>query len=119
MRGTLKVMGPELKLMLLFAALHLLALGLAGGLLVMFLRSQTVTAWTPPDEDGGGGGGDSDRLRPEPPTRPPDGGPPLPDAQPARVRLRQRVRLADLLPRPGRRPCRAPERDPARRLTPT
>jgi hypothetical protein len=46
----------------------------------------------------------------------PRGGIPLDDAAPARVRLRGHGRLADLMPRRGRRSSREPERAPARTL---
>ena len=68
----------------------------------------------PPDQNPGDGW----RKRPPPPDSPrpnqPRGGIPLEDAVPARVRLRGRGRLADLVPRRERRPAREPERDPAR-----
>lgn len=98
--------------MALFAALHLIGLCLAAGLLVMFMRSDSATAWRPPEDEGGGGGG-SDRLPPRRPSGPDGGGIPLPDAQPARARLRGGGRLADLLPRPERRPAHAPARAPS------
>jgi hypothetical protein len=48
----------------------------------------------------------------------PDGGPgsppPLPDAKPARARLREPGKLADAHTRPARRPEHAPERVPER-----
>jgi hypothetical protein len=44
----------------------------------------------------------------------PQGGIPLDDAAPARIRLRGRGRLADKLPARERRPAREPERAPAR-----
>lgn len=40
--------------------------------------------------------------------------PPLPDAQPARVRLRDEGRLGDAHPPPPRRPAHAPRRAPER-----
>ena len=65
----------------------------------------------PGDDDGGGGGGPGF----EPP-RSGDGGgmlaPPLPDATPSPVRLREPGRIADVHPRPARRPAHAPERTP-------
>jgi hypothetical protein len=57
-------------------------------------------------EDGGGGGG---KRRPQPRPSRPSGGLPLPDAEPARVRLRDHVRLTEKLPRRVRRPAREPE----------
>jgi hypothetical protein len=102
-------MAADAELMLLFAGLHVIGLALVALLLVMFLRSETVTPWTPPeDNDGGGGGGGNDRLTPKPPSGPQGGGLPLPDAQPARVRLRDHRRLADRLPERQRRAPREP-----------
>jgi hypothetical protein len=74
------------------------------------------TLW-PRDDDGGGGGPGF-----EPPHR--DGGgpgggmpaPPLADAAPSPIRLREPGRIADALPRPARRPRHAPERVPVRRI---
>jgi len=74
----------------------------------------------PPDpeggDDGGGGGGGGGGSGPSRPAAPraPRGGLPLPDATPARVRLRGHARLAELLPARERRPAREPERVPAR-----
>lgn len=100
-------MGTDVELLALFAGLHLIGMGLAAGLLVMFMRTSSTRAWSPPDEDGGSGGG-SDRIGPRRPPSPDGGGLPLADAVPARVRLRQRQRLADLLPGTPRRPAHAP-----------
>jgi hypothetical protein len=66
----------------------------------------------PPDfgsDDGWGRGGN-----PPPSPRRPIGGLPLPDAEPAHIRLRDHRRLADLLPRRERRPAREPVRRPVR-----
>ena len=56
---------------------------------------------------------------PQPPPGPPGDvlGPPLTDAAPAAVRLREPGRIGDALPRPGRRPShpRDPAREPAAR----
>ncbi|MCW3065648.1 MAG: hypothetical protein JWN32_2820 [Solirubrobacterales bacterium] len=107
-------MDPQL--VLLAGVLHLLMLVLACVLLIGAVRAKPAAAWQerPPDEGDDGG---SDRLRPTPPTRPRGGIPiPLPDAVPARVRLREPARLADLLPGRERRPAREPERAPARQL---
>jgi hypothetical protein len=64
--------------------------------------------WWPDDGD----------QRPEPgaPTPPGGDGLPLPDAAPARVRLRGHERLRDTVPPPARRPehVPAPEREPDR-----
>ena len=88
--------------MLIFGALHLVALALGALLFVLFLRSDAGDGDDPPDEDEGGGGGGSDRISDAPKTSP-SGGIPLPDAEPAPVRLRGHERLADLRPRHDRR----------------
>jgi hypothetical protein len=110
-------MSPDEELMLIFGALHLVALALGVLLFVMFLRSDTQDGGDGPEEDEGGGGGGSDRISGAPKTSP-SGGIPLPDAEPAPVRLRGHEKLADLLPRPERRrvsePARAPRRVPER-----
>jgi hypothetical protein len=110
-------MSPDEQLVLIFGLLHLAALVLGGVLFAMFLRSDTAPAWKPPEDDDSGGGGGNDRISDKPKTSP-SGGIPLPDAEPARMRLRTRHdRLAD----PGRRPVRraVPERPhvrPGRRV---
>jgi hypothetical protein len=69
----------------------------------------------PGDDDGGGGGPGF-----EPPHGGDDGGgggmlaPPLSDAVPSPIRLREPGRIADGHPRPARRPAHAPERTPVR-----
>ncbi|CAB4926035.1 unannotated protein [freshwater metagenome] len=66
-------------------------------------------AWWREDDDPGRG--------PEPPAAPsagPVGSVPLPDADPAALRLRGPGRLADAHPRPPRRPDHAPDPRPAR-----
>jgi hypothetical protein len=109
-------MSPDEELMLIFGALHLVALALGVVLFVMFVRSDSTSAWRPPeDDDAGGGGGGNDRVG-TPPKRPPNGGIPLPDADPSDVRLRDH---GDALVRPGApRPSRTrapePERSPRR-----
>jgi hypothetical protein len=107
---------PDNELVVIFAALHLVALVLGGVMLMMFLRSDRPDGRQDGEEDEGGGGG-SDRINDRPKTSP-SGGIPLPDAEPAPVRLRGHERLADLRPRPERRrvtePARAPRRVPER-----
>jgi hypothetical protein len=110
-------MTPDQELVLIFGALHLLALVFGAVLFVMFLRSDTVRPWTPPDDDeSGGGGGGNDRVGEVRPKPKPTGGIPLPDAEPAGVRLRGHEKLGDAQPRRERRPAREPEpqRTPAR-----
>ena len=68
------------ELLLIFGALHLMALVFGGLLLAMFFRSEALPAWRPPeDEDDGGGGGGGDGG-PDEPASP--GGVPL-DEEPA------------------------------------
>jgi hypothetical protein len=106
-------MSPDEELMLIFGALHLVALALGVLLFVMFLRADAGNEHEPPEEDEGGGGGGSDRISDTPKTSP-SGGIPLPDAEPAPVRLRGHERLADLRPRPERRRVTEPQRTPRR-----
>ena len=105
-------MTPDEELMVIFGALHLVALVLGAVLFVMFLRSEAGSGYRPPDEDDGGGGG-NDRISGGPKISP-SGGIPLPDAEPAPVRLRSHERLRDLRPRPERRRVVEPA-EPGRR----
>ena len=104
-------MSPDEELVLIFGTLHLIALALGAVLFVMFLRSDSTDGREPPEEDEGGGG--SDRISDTPKTSP-SGGLPLPDAEPAPVRLRGHQKLADLRPKPDRRRVVEPA-EPARR----
>ena len=108
-------MSPDEELMVIFGVLHLIALALGVVLFMMFLRSDATSSWKPPDEDEGGGGGGNDRL-PSTPKPKPTGGVPLPDADPARARLRGHDKLPDTHPRPLRREVHphAPQRRPVR-----
>jgi hypothetical protein len=99
---------PDQELMILFGAMHVIALALGGVLFWMFLHSETVSPWEPPDEEEGGGGGGNDRLQ-RPPKPPRPGGVPLPDAVQSRERFREGGRLADRH-HPERRREHAPER---------
>jgi hypothetical protein len=91
------------ELMLIFGALHLMALVFGGLLLSMFLRSEALPGYRPPEDadDGGGGGGEP----PPEPLSPPPGGL---EAEPSRVRLREPGRIAEHYPFPVRRPEHAP-----------
>jgi hypothetical protein len=102
----------DAELIALFGGLHVIGLAMVTVLLLMLFRAETVRPWRPPDEGDGGDGGGSDRLPPRRFDQPGGGGLPLPDATPARVRLRDHRRLAELLPRPERRPAREPARTP-------
>jgi hypothetical protein len=106
-------MSPDEELMLIFGSLHLVALAMGVLLFVMFLRSDTQDGDDGPEEDEGGGGGGSDRISGTPKTSP-SGGIPLPDAEPAPVRLRGHEKLSDLRPRPERRRVSDPAREPGR-----
>jgi hypothetical protein len=107
-------MGPDEELMVIFGALHLVALVLGGVLFVMFLRSEAGSGRRPPEDDDAGGGG-NDRLSPGPKNGP-SGGIPLPDAFQSSVRLRGPGRLSDLRARRERRPVREPARPGRRRI---
>jgi hypothetical protein len=107
-------MSPDTELVVIFGALHLVALALGGVLFVMFLRSDGTSSWPQDDEDDGGGGGGNDRISDKPKTSP-SGGIPLPSAVQSRTRLRS---AADKLADPRRRRVRTREREPARRPSP-
>ena len=104
-------MSPGDQLVLMIAGLHTVALIFAFMLIIPALRDRPE----PPRRPGGGsdgGGGRRVPPYPQPPYGP--GGLPLPDAEPARVRLREPGRLADQRPPRPRRPAREPERQPSR-----
>jgi hypothetical protein len=108
-------MAPDEEMIIIFAALHLVALLLGGLLFAMFLRADGHSAQRPPDDEEDGGGGGNDRVGDRPKTSP-SGGIPLPDADPAPFRLRSHDRMSDLRPRRVRRPAKHPE--PIRRRVP-
>lgn len=88
----------------MIAALHVVAL--SGGAVLVLALARTDSNRS--EADGRRGGDDPPR-----PPRPPTLGPPLLDARPARVRLREPARLAVLIPcrerrRPPPRPVPAP-----------
>lgn len=100
--------------MLWIAGVHLLGLGCVALLMIPALRDGPGPSDRRSDgegDDGWGRGPDRPPSRPEPPR----GGLPLPDAVPARVRLREHGRLTERLPPRERRPAREPVRQPARR----
>ena len=111
-------MGDETLLVALLGGLHLLGLGFAAVLLLPLLRDERIVPLAHRGEEEDDGGGGNDRVLPTPPRGPRGGWDPslpLPDAVPARVRLREPVRLADLLPaRPRREHAPAPVRTPVR-----
>jgi hypothetical protein len=111
-------MTPDAQLLMIFGALHLVALGMGAVLFAMFLRSDGPSNWRPPDDEDSGGGG-NDRISDKPKTSPGGGIPiPLPDAVQSRVRLRSgHDHLVDPGHLPTRRKVTMPE--PARpRRTP-
>lgn len=81
-------------------------------------REELRSWWRDAGDDGGGGGPGVPRVAGP---RPGGGGsePPLPDATPSPVRLRQPARLADRVPPPARRPAHPPQpqRAPQRERT--
>jgi hypothetical protein len=102
-------MTPDEELVVIFGALHLVALAFGIVLFVMFLRSESGSGYRPPDDDDSGGGGGNDRISDRPKTSP-SGGIPLTDAEPANVRLRSHETLRDAHGRPARRRVHEPAR---------
>jgi hypothetical protein len=105
-------MSGDVQLLLLISGVHIFGFGAVAILMLPAIRD----GWgTPPgssdsDDDGGRG----PKIPPIAPVTPSGGGLPLPDAVPARVRLRDHRRLGDHLPARERRPTREPVREPAR-----
>ena len=115
-------MGADAELVTILAVMHLVMLGFGVVLFLPLLRADAGGWWriehdSDEDDDGGGGGGGNNRSAPRPPTTPGGGGLPLPDSVPARVRLRDDSKLADLLPKRGRRRDHEPQRVPSRERT--
>jgi hypothetical protein len=99
--------------MLWIAGVHLLGLGCVALLLYPALKDNPVGPDHRSEGEGEDGWGRGPKRPPSPP-QPPRGGIPLPDAQPASVRLREHGRLGERLPGRERRPAREPVRRPAR-----
>lgn len=99
--------------MLWIAGVHLLGLACVALLLYPALKDSPVRPDQRSDGEGEDGWGGGPKRPPSPPA-PPRGGIPLPDAQPARVRLREHGRLGERLPTRERRPTREPVRRPVR-----
>ncbi|HEY2160828.1 MAG TPA: hypothetical protein VGH24_05935 [Solirubrobacteraceae bacterium] len=104
-------MSADAQLMLMIAGMHLFGLGCAVALILPALRDRPEA---PPGSDSDGGGGGRGPSDPVAPATGPGGGLPLPDADPAHVRLRDHRRLADHQPHRERRPAREPDRSPVR-----
>jgi hypothetical protein len=107
-------MSPDQELMVIFGALHLVALTLGLILFVMFLRSEAGSGFKGPEEDEGGGGG-NDRLS-DKPKNSPSGGIPLPDALQSSTRLRSHERLREAYRQRERRRVAEPARPSRRRV---
>jgi hypothetical protein len=99
--------------MLMIAGVHLLGLACVAVLMIPALRDGPTPPPGPSDSGSDEGGGPGPKRPPKRPD-PPRGGLPLPDAIPARARLRDHRRLHELLPSRERRPTREPEREPVR-----
>ena len=108
-------MTPDEQLLVIFGALHLVALGMGAVLFAMFLRSDGASNWRPPEDDEGGGGG-NDRVG-DKPKNSPSGGIPLPDAIQSSWRLRSHERLRDAYRHRERRRVAEPAR-PSRHRVP-
>jgi hypothetical protein len=94
------------------AGVHLLGLGCVAFLMWPALKDTPVNPDRRSDGENDEGWGRGPKVPPSPP-EPPRGGIPLPDAQPAGIRLREHGRLGDRLPPRERRPTREPDRRPA------
>ncbi|MGA2013244.1 MAG: hypothetical protein ABSH51_22280 [Solirubrobacteraceae bacterium] len=105
-------MTDGVQLILWIAGVHLI--GLVGVAVLLFpaLKDNPIRPERP-DSDDNDGWGRGPRRPPSKP-EPPRGGIPLPDAVPARVRLREHGRLGERLPGRERRPIREPARTPSR-----
>jgi hypothetical protein len=112
-QGYAASMTPDEELMVIFGALHLIALVLGLILFVMFLRSEAGPGFKPPDDDDGGGG--NDRVG-DKPKNSPSGGIPLPDAIQSSMRLRSHKRLRDAYRQRERRRVAEPVRPSRRRV---
>ena len=111
-------MSGEYQLMLMIAAMHLLGLIGVGVLIYLALHHDSGHQRHPGESGQDDGWGNEPRRPPEPSNRP-WGGIPLPDAEPALVRLRDNRKLPDHLPARDRRPAREPERAPTRTPVPS
>jgi hypothetical protein len=107
-------MSADAQLLLLIAGVHIFGFACVGILILPALREGWGTPPGTPGSDSDDGGGRGPERPPVPRSPSPSGGLPLPDALPARVRLREHGRLAELLPARERRPAHAPEREPTR-----
>jgi hypothetical protein len=104
-------MSGEYQLLLMIAGMHLLGLGCVAVLMILaFRQGPGDTEW--PSDQGRDDGWGNKPIGPSERGDRPRGGIPLPDAEPAKVRLRDHRTLPELLPRHERRPAREPARTP-------
>src|SRR5437762_7204845 len=106
-------MSAGYQLLLMIAGMHVLGLICVAVLMVLAFR-QTPGEDMWPSDPGSDDGWGNDPREPRQPYDRPWGGIPLPDADQARVRLRDSRKLSDLRPNRERRPVREPERTPVR-----
>jgi hypothetical protein len=104
------------QLLLWMVGVHILGLACVAMLLIPAMRDDSDSP--PPGDSGTDDGWGNHPRQPLTPRDLPGGGLPLPDAVPARVRLRDGRRLHDHLPERERRPVREPARRPVRTPTP-
>ncbi len=104
-------MSAVTQLVLIIGGMHLLMIVCVVVLLIPALRDQPVEPRRASDDGPDDGWGHGPPRPPRPPEVP-TGGIPLPDAVPARARLRDHDRLGDRIPKRERRPSREPERRP-------
>lgn len=107
-------MSGDAQLLLAIAGVHLLGFAAVAVLMIPALREGWGTPPGAPGSDTDDGGGRGPERPPQAPSSSPSGGLPLPDAMPARVRLREHGRLGDHLPARERRPSHDPAREPDR-----
>lgn len=105
-------MSGEYQLVLMIAAMHLL--GLVGVAVLMYIALRHDYGHQRRPGDSGDDGWGNEPRHPLEPSGRPWGGLPLPDAEPALVRLRDHRKLSELLPERQRRPAREPTRTPRR-----
>ncbi len=107
-------MSGESQLVLMITGVHLLGLGCVAVLMFSAFRAGEAPPSESTDSESDEGWGNKPR-HPRGPSERPWGGVPLPDAEQARVRLRDHRKLPDELPPRVRRPARPPVRTPVKR----
>jgi hypothetical protein len=107
-------MSGDAQLMLMIAGMHFLGLVCAAVLIIPALRDGPEIPPRRQDPGSDGGWGRGPDLPPKPAPDAPRGGIPLPDAEPALIRLRDHRTLSDQRPTRERRPAREPDRTPVR-----